>query len=91
MLKISAFYLDKQKSFVPPQKYKVYQVSRIGAFHKRHRQLRKGGGVKNWLKLLTDSSKKTADMGEGSVKKSEKLPTSFINGPIVLSFTNLMS
>ena len=29
MLKISAFYLDKQKSFIPKKKYEVYQVSRI--------------------------------------------------------------
>ena len=27
-----------------------------------------GGGVKNWSKLPTVSTKKTADMGEGGVK-----------------------
>ena len=39
------------------------------------------GGVKNWLKLPTDSTKKTANMEEGSVKNPEKLPTSFMDGP----------
>ena len=32
-------------------------------------------GVKNLSKLPTDSTKKTADMGEGVVKDPEKLPT----------------
>jgi len=48
------------------------------AVHKRRRQL---GGVKNWSKLLTDSTKKTANMGEGGVKNPEKLSTLFMDGP----------
>ena len=40
-----------------------------------------GGGVKDWSKLLMDSSnKKTADMGKVGVKNLEKLP-SFMDGP----------
>ena len=38
------------------------------------------GRVKNWSKLLMDSTIKTADIGEGGVKKPEKLPTSFMDG-----------
>ena len=41
-----------------------------------------GGGVTNWSKLPTDVTKKTADMEEGGVKNSEKLSTSFMDGPI---------
>ena len=41
-----------------------------GAIHKRRRQL---GGVKIWSKLPTDSTKKTADMGEEGIKNPEKL------------------
>ena len=33
-----------------------------------------GGEVKDRSKLPTDSTKKTADMGEGGVKNLEKLP-----------------
>ena len=40
-----------------------------------------GRGVKNWSKLPTDSTKKTANMGEGGVKNPEKLPTLFMDGP----------
>ena len=29
-----------------------------------------------------DSAKKTADMGKGGVKNPEKLPTSFMDGPL---------
>ena len=44
--------------------------------------IERGGGVKNWSKLPTDSTKqKTADMGEGGFKNPEKLPTSFMDGP----------
>ena len=39
-----------------------------------------GGGVKNWSKLPTDST-----MWEGGVKKSEKLPMSFMDGPYLRS------
>ena len=49
-----------------------------GAIHKRRRQL---GGVKNWSKLPTDSTKKTADMEEGGVTNPEKLPMLFMDGP----------
>ena len=44
----------------------------------------KWGGVKNWSKLTTDSTKKLPDMREGGVMNSEKLPTSFMDGPHVL-------
>ena len=43
----------------------------------------KGGGVKNWSKLPTDSSKKTADIVEEGVNNPEKLPTSFMDDPYV--------
>ena len=33
----------------------------------------------NWSKLLRDSTKKTADMGEGGVKNPEKLPISYMD------------
>ena len=49
-----------------------------GVVYKRRPQL---GGVKNWSKLTTNSTKKPGDMGEGGVKNSEKLPTSFMDGP----------
>ena len=49
-----------------------------GAVHKRRRQL---GGVKNWSKLPTDSTKKLPTWGKGGVKNPEKLPTSFMDGP----------
>ena len=48
-------------------------------FHKRCRQL-EGGGVKNWSKLPTDSTKKLLTWGEGGVKNSKHLPTLFIDG-----------
>ena len=31
-----------------------------------------------------DSTKRLADMGEGGVKNTEKLQTSFMNGPFVI-------
>ena len=42
-----------------------------------------GGGVKNWSKLLKDSTKKTTEMREGGVENPEKLPTSFMDGPYI--------
>ena len=45
--------------------------------------IERGVGVKNWSKLLTDSTKKT-DMGEGGVKNPEKMLTSFMDGPLQL-------
>ena len=40
-----------------------------------------GGGVKNWSKLPTDTTKKLASWGRGVSKIRKKLPTSFIDGP----------
>ena len=39
-----------------------------------------GRGVKNWSNIFMASTKKL-HMGEGGVKNSEKLPTSFMDGP----------
>ena len=39
-----------------------------------------GEGVKNWSKLLRDSTKKTEDVGEGGVKNPEKMLTLFMDG-----------
>ena len=46
-----------------------------------------GRGVKKWSKLPTDSTKKLPTWpGEGGVKNPEKLPTSFMDGPLVCTF-----
>ena len=50
-----------------------------GAIHKQHRQLG-GEGVKNWSKLLTDSTKNCQHRG-GGCQNPEKMPTSFMDGP----------
>ena len=39
-------------------------------------------GVKNWSKLLTDCTKKLWILGRGC-QKSEKLLTSFMDGPLI--------
>ena len=58
-----------------------YKFFRQGAVHKRRRQLGGGrGGVKNWSKLSTDSTKKLPTLEKGAVKNPEKLPTSFMDG-----------
>ena len=41
-----------------------------------------GGGGKNWSKLPTDSTKKLPTWGRGASKVKEKLPTSFMDGPL---------
>ena len=40
-----------------------------------------GGGVKNWSKLLMNSTKKLP-IWERGVSNPEKLPTSFMDGPL---------
>ena len=54
----------------------MQDVIGIGTVHKRRRQW---GGVKNWSKLQTDTTKKTADMGEGSVVYGWSLTTPLPN------------
>ena len=47
-------------------------------------------GFKNWSKLPMDSTKNTADMGEGGVENPEKLLTSFMDCPFVLCFERVV-
>ena len=42
----------------------------------------RGGGVKNWSNLLTDSCKKLLTERGGGVKNCKKLPTSSMDSPL---------
>ena len=58
MLKISAFYLDKQKSFVPKKTYEVYHSSRIVLFStNRCRIVSQLETLLVYIALVTPSSK----------------------------------
>ena len=60
----------------------------VGAVHKRRRQLGGGGGVKNWSRLPSDSTKKLPTWGRRVSKIRKKLPTSFMDGPVVFFWSH---
>ena len=55
-----------------------------GASLKRRDHFLRGEESKSVKKLTTHKNKNSGDKGEGGVKKSEKLVTSFMDGPHVL-------
>ena len=59
----------------------------MGANHKRRRQLGGGEGSKIGQKLRTDSAKK---LPPGGVKNPETILTSFMDGPIPWSYSDLL-